>query len=328
MIHFPFTYWQSSANAVWVAQDATGRIATSGDNGATWTLRTSGLLGAIVAKPYRCPGTGTVLVPGTATAGYAYLSRSVDNGVSWTAIATTSSIAFSGVVSDGAGRWLVVGGFGTIWRSNDDGVTWTNISSNLTSTEPFKHFYGVTISPGGRTVISATFGLYYTDNFGDTWTQNTRWMSPSGLSEITVDYGRGTFVIGSEYVRTYTSANGTGTPSLTYDSGTFSSQVSSASFNYDASLYVAATSNSFGGGVRAVSTPDLATWTDISSRLPGSITGSAQAVAAGPDRAWIIGFTGGKMALSLDNTATFADISTNHPFGAQNIVGITSFVAA
>lgn len=310
---------------MWLAVAGDGKIATSKNNGSTWTLAVSGLNSAGAHVPHRCPGTGTIIVPGSVSA-FGGISRSVDLGVSWTAIATTATSAFTSVISNGAGRWLAVGPSGTVWRSENDGLAWSNISSNLTSTAPLKHLYGLARSPGGRVLVSAVYGMYHTDNFGDTWAQNTGWSSPTSLTQYSVTYGQSTFVLSSEWIKVYTTPDGSGTPTLRYNSGISSHQLSCAAFNSDKTLFVAVSSRSLGDvTLRLLSTADLSSWTDISTRLPASSSGLGKSIASGPSSVWLVGHSSGKLSRSLDNTATFTDISSGLPFGAQDVNGLLYF---
>lgn len=329
MINFPMANWRPPFKTTCIATSSVGQIATSFDAGDTWTLRTSGLASPTSAKnrlPYRCPGTGTILVPGTNASGYATVSRSVNRGVTWAPIATTFVGEFEAVISNGAGSWLAVGLSGAVWRSTNDGATWVDVSANLTSTETSKHLYALARATTGRIVAAGIYGFYYTDNFGDTWTQNTGWATPTGLTQfVAIPYGVNSVLLGSEWIK-IRQTTGVGTPYLLYSYAATSYAISAIAIANGTGFALAAVNSAVGSGYpQLIYSADLVTWSDVSARIPGGITASCWAIAQTGANTWLLGFTGGKIARSVDGALTFSDISAASPFGISIILGLMAF---
>lgn len=96
-------------------------IATSTNNGSNWTTRTAP---SAVYFDVETDGAGVWIAVGN----NGVISRSTDNGVTWTAVTSGTSASVVRVATDGAGVWVAVGSFGYL-RSADNGLTWSLISS-------------------------------------------------------------------------------------------------------------------------------------------------------------------------------------------------------
>jgi len=177
-----------------------GFIATSDDNGETWTSRTSGTTLSINAITH----TGTRFVAQT-TGGVRPVIYS-DNGINWT---TGQSNLGSGDIHFAAGVVVSAGINGNIFVSSDNGVTFVA----ATNTNTTQLLNGVSYSPtlnlwiavgNAGTIITAT------DPAG-TWTVQTSGTT-QGLNKVGI-FNNAIYVVGNTQTL-LTSTNGTSYTSL------------------------------------------------------------------------------------------------------------------
>jgi hypothetical protein len=116
--HDPAVLWLAGADGT----PSSARLFRSGDGGQTWTRRDSGLLGGVVTSFAFDPAAPDTLYAATD----AGLFRSVDAGVSWTAVAgVPAPVSFVlATATSPTTVWAVVGSGAEVRRSRDGGVTW------------------------------------------------------------------------------------------------------------------------------------------------------------------------------------------------------------
>lgn len=167
--------------AGWFTDSATQNsgIFTSADDGVTWTRRLdAGNPGTIAVSKL---AFADALV-GVAAGGRG-IWRTVDGGLSWTAVSNAPSTL--GVVSpfNGGVAWadtntvLIYGGQGTILRSADAGLTWTVVSNAAITSDYYDMAFnsmgvGIAVGPSGQ-VARSTDG-------GATWQEVVTGMSDIG----------------------------------------------------------------------------------------------------------------------------------------------------
>ncbi len=183
----------------------------STDGGATWTLITSGLptgedrvaIGVSPADPdyvyLLCgPGGG-----GGGSGTFKGMYRSFDSGVTFGTKSTTPNILGGDSGGGGTGNqaWydlaiavsrtdvadMVTGGINT-WRSTDFGASWA-ITSHwyIPSGLPYTHadIHALDINPlNNRLYCGSDGGIFYSDNFGTTWTDISSGLQPTQFYKI------------------------------------------------------------------------------------------------------------------------------------------------
>lgn len=151
-----------ASSAIWASGQHTASLSSgvylSNDNGATWTLKNTGL-------PER--QVESLLVFGSyvfcgISSGTSGVFRTSNNGDSWSATSLTKSITH--LLAIGSTVFAATNGNG-VYRSSDNGDTWTNINTGLTNTDVYA------LAAIGTTLFAGTLGGVFrsTDN-GDNWT--------------------------------------------------------------------------------------------------------------------------------------------------------------
>lgn len=137
-------------------------VAKTTDGGFTWNLITSLPAGSYrdVASP-----NDTLILAIT----YNDLQRSTDGGLTFTPIATGTSLLSKIVFKNSSTAYLVSTGLQKVKMTTDGGLTWTNISANIGTTWPATDIDII----GDDVYLTITFNLYKTSDNGLTWTQIT-----------------------------------------------------------------------------------------------------------------------------------------------------------
>ena len=96
-----------------------------------------------------------------------YITRSTDNGVTFTAQTPISGTPnLNAIASDRTGVWVVVGAAGTVYRSTDNGVTWVKLTFPGVTTEVMN---GVACDKNGVWLIAGASKVYRSTDNGVTW---------------------------------------------------------------------------------------------------------------------------------------------------------------
>lgn len=150
-----------------VVGDTTGNIVTSGNNGATWTDRTSPFGGTAIRSIDYDNGTFVAVGDG------GKIATSTD-GITWTLSASGTTNALM-TVNYGNGTFVAAGASGTLLTSTDNGASWTGRTSTFGTSQINSVAYGtrgwMAVGVGGSYAVSGDDGL--------TWTS-----VPSGMSGI------------------------------------------------------------------------------------------------------------------------------------------------
>jgi len=229
--------------------------------------------------------------------------RSADYGASWTAIATTNTVANSSnnvIATDGNGTWLV-GNTGSMSRSTDNGLTWTAVTTGITGINYVAYANGVFMVSGSTSGIPRR-----SLDGGATWTAATG----TAYGFIATD-GTGvwlTYVAAQVYRST-----DNGLTWATVVSGATATAVSVSMHANGVCLITATTS-----GATRRSTDRGATWSAVASGFVGTAADmklNSQGVAV------IVG-TSSAMRVSLDYGVTWALVPTaSQVSGAVYCVG-------
>lgn len=176
------------ANGVWVAVGIGGNtIATSTDNGITWTSKSLATSTAILSNDGRGVAYGNglwVAIGGGASNSTNSIATSL-NGISWTGLGTNSTDIvgrYGRAVAYGNNTWVAVstGGANTISTSSN-GTTWIGKSNNIFTTTinstingglSIAYGNGLWIAGGGRVSggVAVSHTLAKSTDGGDTWT--------------------------------------------------------------------------------------------------------------------------------------------------------------
>ncbi|MBL7997535.1 MAG: hypothetical protein JNL32_02740, partial [Candidatus Kapabacteria bacterium] len=149
---------------------AQGGIYKSSDAGSSWSYISTGLINSFVSSMYK---NGAVFVVGTVDG----IFRTTDNGVSFTAIATSPSTDedIQCLYSDANGLYAGLQGSG-VYRSSDNGVRWTSSNTGLSA---------LTINnvelKNSQLYLSSIYGghVYSSSDNGVSWQQ-----AGTGLSQV------------------------------------------------------------------------------------------------------------------------------------------------
>lgn len=229
------TSWQKTAHSVtqwavdyspeldmYVSVGNGGSIYTSSD-GASWTLRTSGVTQTLKAVYWNPLGTQKFVA-----AGYLGKILTSTNGINWTPRASGVTANLKGIAY-GNGKYVVVGYSGVILTSTD-AVTWTQRTSGTTN-----RLYDVCYA-GGLFVAVGTGGTIVTSTDGITWTSRV-----SGTTNILHDVTARThapalFVAVGDNGKILTSSNGI---NWTSRNSTTTKEIFAVTFGPDESTFVA-----------------------------------------------------------------------------------------
>ncbi len=156
-------------------------IFTSADGGVTWTRRLDAGNPGSIAVSKVAFGDASVGI----AVGARGIWRTIDGGMSWTAVSNAPSTL--GVVGpfEGGIAWsdnvtaLIYGGQGTILRSADAGLTWTDVSNTAITSAYYDMAFnaagvGIAVGPSGQVARSI--------NAGATWQEVTTAMSDPGTA--------------------------------------------------------------------------------------------------------------------------------------------------
>lgn len=162
---------------------AQGMIAYSDNNGAAWTTVNIGGAaaghGSNASQSLWVKSNGEIFL--ASAAGYIY--RSQDYGVSWTAVETGTITAgdYNAIHFDPSGVYgMAVAAAGIIALTRDGGVSW--FAGTTIAAAPALNT-GVVLDANKLWVGTATGLLYYSVDFGVTWTGRTGW-SGSGVGQV------------------------------------------------------------------------------------------------------------------------------------------------
>lgn len=204
------------------------------------------------------------------------LSRSVDDGVTWTALTSgLGAIALSGIGWDGNQTWMICGASGAIAKSTDNGATWTSLGAvTAITTDPLK---GIALTGDGVVCAASTTGRIYRNTaYGvGAWTTNTANVGLTGYLDIVSDM-KNVFVtvtlgVSSSYVSSRTSKDKgvtwVGSATLPLNDGT---SYRSVATDFQGGWVI-------GGdkGYLAYSSDNASTWAQITSNFTASDTISA-----------------------------------------------------
>jgi photosystem II stability/assembly factor-like uncharacterized protein len=198
----------------------TNTITDNGDGGAKVTTATSNSAGVIVIVLSPLTWTAvsdstfgsTDVITGIAFGNNTFIAvgaegkmaRSIDNGVTWTAILAGSGIGRSNFnstnpildISYSSGIFIAVGGTGGMVRSTDYGLTWTAI---LSSENRFWHLDITSITFGnGMFITAGNEGRMARSNNGVVWeiipSSQSTFDNPGAHWISSITYGNGRFV--------------------------------------------------------------------------------------------------------------------------------------
>ncbi|MEI8386669.1 MAG: RHS repeat-associated core domain-containing protein [Verrucomicrobiota bacterium] len=162
----------------------------SDDRGAKWTYRESNSSFGLHAVANR-PGSSTWVAAG----GFGKVTRSGDNGQTWTSVFNANWNTMRGVVY-GNGKWIAGAELGGIYASGDDGVNWISVSSLACTGMAYGN---------GRFVVSTPSGLSWSKD-ALTWTSAA---ATGGAGDIRgVCFGDDLFVAVRKDGKILTSENG------------------------------------------------------------------------------------------------------------------------
>jgi hypothetical protein len=240
----------------------------------------------------------------------------------------TANPLFGCIATDGSSNWLAIANgwdgvtFNNILRtSSDDGVTWTDTSASLfvSINKNTKLFYNNSryfVTAG----TSALEPLLYADS-GNI----TNWI-PAGLTHYDAINdlafnGNTLLAVGSNGPSSacYSSTNnGTtwtplGTSPITYSG---SAQINAA--KYASGQWTVSGQSSFGNNTVSVS-PDLVTWSEYDTGIPGTITASTEDGAA-----WIFSGTSGGIVGLWNSSGNVSPISLASTWTGVNVPAVSS----
>ncbi|MFZ6013030.1 MAG: VPS10 domain-containing protein [Bacteroidota bacterium] len=191
-------------NNTWLAGAATGGIWRTTDGGATWTEKSIDLPGGLPISSFAANSSGTVIYAGTGeyvssvfSASGNGILKSIDKGLSWTALSTTKDNAnfpiVTRVICNPADPNIIVAttvqssissnNTSAIMRSIDGGANWTKAE------EINGAFEQVIASPNNFNIQYASqngVGVWKSTDAGATWNLSNTGMSPNGRVEISV----------------------------------------------------------------------------------------------------------------------------------------------
>lgn len=278
-----------------------GVIATSTDNGATWTSQTNPLSGTGLWTAVARNATSGRRVAGGQSSSAPYLAMS-DDGTNWTAVTSPfASGGYVGGIAHGGGLWIAgtMTGLDKEYATSPDGVTWTAGTNPLGSGTNIRcAAYG-----GGQFIVAGDAGKLATSPDGTTWTLRT---STFGTSDYITDVaynGSGLWVAVGNAGKLATSPDGVTWTAQSSGFGTSSIQ----GVRHDQSgLWVIVGWNS-----KISTSPDGVTWTPQTSPFAGMVLGLIHR-----NGVWAAGTTSGEIATSPDGAAwTLA----SSPFGTNAV---------
>jgi photosystem II stability/assembly factor-like uncharacterized protein len=199
------TFGTSSINAIaydgferYVAVGNQGKIATSDDNGVTWTAREGNFLESnIYAIAY---GNGLWIAGGSA----GKIATSPD-GVTWTQRASSfgASVILSLTYAPSGSTWVAVGGSGKL-ATSIDGLGWVQRSSSFGTT-----FINTVFSTENIIIAAGFEGKLATSISGTSWIQRSSSFVTSTIHDITVNPQKTRFVAVGDAGKVANSTNGT-----------------------------------------------------------------------------------------------------------------------
>jgi len=158
----------SFGNDVWLLGNDSGNIATSYDNGVTWTDN-----GAVFSTGNQCFGLafggGNWLAVGNNSEAY----YSTNNGVGWTAATTpvaAGNSIYAAAYSSGLALWVITASNGLLSTATTPGGTWTARTSSFVTT----NIYAVSWDPDDAIFVATGLSAKLaTSSDGTTWTQES-----------------------------------------------------------------------------------------------------------------------------------------------------------
>jgi hypothetical protein len=186
-------------------------------NGRTWNVVASPLAGTWKAVGF---GNGVFVAVGSNIQ-----ARSVDNGLSWTSVASPIATGFI-ILSVAYGNGVfVTSDSSNQYRSINYGVSWVQATTSASS-------YGwyVGFGNGNFVMVGNTYGYAYSIDNGDNWTRIIPSPDPTIPSSTGIAFGNGVFITASQGGVVYSSTNGlswssisavSGAAGITYINGVF-----------------------------------------------------------------------------------------------------------
>lgn len=163
-------------------------IKKTADGGLTWTNVTPATISTSTVYDMAFYGNGTGLAVATNNKAF----RTVDNGVTWTAV-TTPATAYSVAIAGGSAVAVAVAN-GNIMRSADQGLTWSSITTTATGLQGV-HFY----DDLHGMITGSNGALLYTSDAGLTWTAVTT-LLPQKLYDVQMTSERKAVAVGADGV--------------------------------------------------------------------------------------------------------------------------------
>lgn len=153
---------------LWLAVGSAGQIATSSDNGLTWTARTSGVSGNLHAAVSW--NTNNCIVVGALDAGTGIILKSA-NFITYTR-KTSIAFAHNSVTFISGTTFVIVGAGGSILISTDNGEIWTESTDSRVETTndlngvAYNGTVACAVGNGGKIITAPSANL-------NTWTTQT-----------------------------------------------------------------------------------------------------------------------------------------------------------
>ena len=253
----------------WVAIGLTGstyQAWTSTDGGTTWTSRTFATVGKGAVLDIIRPTTNKFIAfaPGPVGGDSMYAQISSDSGINWSKVYVTgssiaSTIYFRGVMSNGAGRWVAIGGDGVIVYSDDNGATWTEAAISAIE-KLYAIGYHASMTP--KWVAVGTDGVTATSTDGASWTSAT---AASTQDLVDVDCNGTVWAAADEAGTIFTSTNGSTWTERALSTTNFTPTTCPA-IAWNGTVFCVP---AFGASIESQTSPDGITWTSRSDPTGG-----------------------------------------------------------
>jgi photosystem II stability/assembly factor-like uncharacterized protein len=187
------------AGQVALGADKCMGIVFSKDGGTTWTpVRINSLAGSSASVAAVAPSNAAILYVGGNSASYtALIYKSINGGVSWTAITNgIQMVPYSIAVDPQDPNLVYVGTYWEVWRSADGGTSWTKCVFPVYSYD----FQAIVINKNNPNEVFAGSGkgVFYSQDRGLTWTDVTQGMIVPDVTQLYFDAATRTLYAGTD----------------------------------------------------------------------------------------------------------------------------------